>query len=347
MTTSNKRGGFLKSLEVNRQNSNTSETILKDKFLSKTDNFVCEVSRFIISNSPQINLIDEDMFQVLTRGDQNFTTATVVNLPYALAVFHPTNYRTWLELARQMEEFFSALNVHFDDDRIQFKLLPNGMFQLVMDDWFATRFYLKVGQETQKYTGFKEFLFLTFDGDDYYNPINGIQYLFDVADQNAYDALPAGFGVAFEGETMEDNERGEIFQSGRPLSTFDHLLSLDVVSYFPIANTISVLDGTEEHEFILARFPLNDYSSVHTKMDTIDDEVARQRTMIETVNIGLEDLCRKNPSTITTYLLPGDIQHCLFRLETRYIQSGVIKRVPTDMEEGFWSIKLVFSKKET
>ena len=65
MTTSNKRGGFLKSLEINRQNSNTSETILKDKFLSKTDNFVCEVSRFIISNSPQINLIDEDMFQVL------------------------------------------------------------------------------------------------------------------------------------------------------------------------------------------------------------------------------------------------------------------------------------------
>ena len=68
MTIANQRGGFLKTLEINRDGSASSETNLKDTFLKKTEGYVMQVTRFVVNNSPPLNLIDEPMFTVLRRG---------------------------------------------------------------------------------------------------------------------------------------------------------------------------------------------------------------------------------------------------------------------------------------
>ena len=73
----------------------------------------------------------------------------------------------------------------------------------------------------------------------------------------------------------------------------------------------------------------------------------QRQTTQEIVNLGLEDLCRNNPNAVSNFLLPGEIRQCTFKLETRYINDGVITKQPTDMEQGFWSLKLLFSKKMT
>ena len=63
--------------------------------------------------------------------------------------------------------------------------------------------------------------------------------------------------------------------------------------------------------------------------------------------MGLEDLARGNPNVASVFMLPGSIRQVTITLYTRYYVEGKIVRVPTDMTNGFWALKLLFSKKST
>ena len=251
MTTVNRRGGYYKSLEINREGSASSNTVLKDTFLKKAEGYVCQVTRFVVNNTPPLNLIDEDMITVQRRG--NAAIANVLHLNDTLRIFKPGPYRTWLELARKIEEFCDNLNTHFQQPSIEFRLLGNGWFQLKLYGGFTTTYYLEFGTETQKYTGLKQYMFVVQDDeDDQFTQENGDQFLFD-------PDVP-GF---FNDENLENVTSDFVFMSGRSLSAFDHRLYHDVVAFFPIANIVTFLDGKESHEFVLARFPLSDYKEIH------------------------------------------------------------------------------------
>ena len=349
MTTANARGGWLKTLEINRDGSASSDTVLKDTFLKKAEGYVCQVSRFIVNNTPRLNLIDEVMIEVLRRGQAPGDTVGTVLPTGGQPEFQPSAYRTYLELARKMEQYCVALNDHFGQPSIEFQLRSNGTFQLKLYRGFTSVYYLKIGKETQKFTGLPEYIFVTTDGNVTYTQRDGVQRLFNVNDADHLAArIAAGQAISFNAQMFnhavaEDRQ----FTSGRPMSAFDHRLSLDVVAYWPISNIISFLDGKESHEFVFARFPVSDYLEIHNKTVVVGGDLRRSHIIQETVNLGIEDLCRNNPNTVSNYLLPGELRHCNFRLETRYIADGVITRVPTDMDEGFWSLKLLFSKKMT
>ena len=332
MTTVNRRGGYYKSLEINREGSASSNTVLKDTFLKKAEGYVCQVTRFVVNNTPPLNLIDEDMITVQRRG--NAAIANVLHLNDTLRILKPGPYRTWLELARKIEEFCDNLNTHFQQASIEFRLLGNGWFQLKLYGGFTTEYYLEFGTETQKYTGLKQYMFVVQDNNgNIHTQENGNNYL--LAAGNFNPNFPANVTSNF------------VFMSGRSLSAFDHRLYHDVVAFFPIANIVTFLDGIESHEFVLARFPLSDYKEIHNVITVSGGVVQQSKTMQETVNLGLEDLCRNNTLTVTTTLLPGELRHCNFRLETVYLSDGKIIRVPSNMDEGFWSLKILFSKKET
>ena len=55
----NSRNGVLKTLEISRDNSNESVTMLRDDFLKKPENYTLNVSKFITNTTPVLNLIDE------------------------------------------------------------------------------------------------------------------------------------------------------------------------------------------------------------------------------------------------------------------------------------------------
>ena len=131
------------------------------------------------------------------------------------------------------------------------------------------------------------------------------------------------------------------------MSAFDHRLSLDIVcAGMPYSTTTTCFSGVEDHDFVLARFPISDYVEMFTKIEAGTSHVKKNRIVQETVNLGLEDLCRGNPNTITNFLLPGEIRYCQFTLQTRYLSGGKIIKVPSDFENGgFWSLQLLFSKK--
>ena len=69
--------------------------------------------------------------------------------------------------------------------------------------------------------------------------------------------------------------------------------------------------------------------------------------MKEVLKIGLEDLTNSNPDYTSIFLLPGKIRHVNIKLVTRYMSEGKIVEVPTDMKDGTWVLKLLFSKKAT
>lgn len=185
MTTANQRGGYLKRLSISRDGESTSLTTFAELFLKKTDNYVLQIPRFVTSIMPPINLITEIMFEILPRGNVGVLPENAgANLLEGSHQFAAQPYRCWSELARQLQLFFdNADHVLGDNNEIKFLLLDDGCFRLKLSPDFFDIFYIKVGAETQKKTGFPEYMFQvrgTEDGElKYFDHTDGQEYLFD------------------------------------------------------------------------------------------------------------------------------------------------------------------------
>mgnify|MGYP001082277092 CR=1 FL=1 len=106
-----------------------------------------------------------------------------------------------------------------------------------------------------------------------------------------------------------------------------------------------ILDGQEEHEYILARFPYNNLKRFTSKLIETDSGTQDIVILDEKFGAGLVDLTLGNPNYESNFLLNGDIQQISITLFTRYYENGVIKRVPMVMNDGLWYLRLIFSKK--
>ena len=115
MTTANKRGGFVKSLEISRDGSNRSNTMLKNTFLKKGSNYVCQLTKFITNLTPKLNLDSEIMFEILPRGPAGAsadTTTFAAHWRDEWRQFTPTPYFSVCDLAMQLEKFFKRYSAY-------------------------------------------------------------------------------------------------------------------------------------------------------------------------------------------------------------------------------------------
>ena len=337
MTTANQKGGYLKRLSVSRDGESTSITTFRERFLKKTENYVLQIPRFITSATPKLNLISEAMFSIYVRANVAYL------LPAApVYTFTPTNYRSWSELGRQMQLFFKGVSEdELDEHFIEFSVLDDGCFRLNLSVNFCKLYYIKVGPETQKKTGFPEYMFQVRGTEGtvtrHFDHTDGLKYLIET------DPLGIPRFAAYQDDVTEPIK----FDSRFPLDSFDTRISLDVIVTFPMSSRISVFNGKEGREFMLARFPLTDYKQLHSRIDVPTGVLSAATTIKEVIQTGLQDLTLTNPEMISVFMLPGTIYHANFQLNTRYYSEGKIVSVPTDMENGFWNIELLFSKKKT
>ena len=125
----------------------------------------------------------------------------------------------------------------------------------------------------------------------------------------------------------------------------DDRLSLDLVSTFPASRKINILDGVEQHDYILARFDLSDYKEFRSVTTQDPDTMSSSVEITETYEAGLENMTRGNPDYESNLLLNGSLQQIHLMLFTRYLENGVIKRVKAEMNDGFWHCRILFSKK--
>jgi len=125
----------------------------------------------------------------------------------------------------------------------------------------------------------------------------------------------------------------------------DTRMSIDISCTFPNASKMSFLNGVENKEYVLGRFWLNDYKKLETKQQFNDDGFTGKLDLQESSILGLEDLARGNPGVETNFLLPGNIQLVKLKLNTRYFEGDKIITRDTVVGPGFWSLKMLFTKK--
>ena len=345
MTFANLKGGYLKTIEVSRDNFHFSKTMLSEELIKKSDNYVIQVPRFITNTCPNLNIIDEIMLEILPRGHHNENLAQAdARLPVwlqldSLRQFQPSGYKSWSELARLMSKFFKKLcTLSGDDDLIVFSLLDNGTFKLTFSATFCDAFYIKVGPQTQLKTGFPEYIFqiaLTIGVTTLYTHVDGLDYLFTVA-----------LGVVSFTDIQDTVPLPVSFISTFSLNKFDDRLSIDCNCTLPISSKIVVLDGNERRDFILCRFPFVDLHEVHSEV-TSDDMFTRKQVVEERIDLGLTDFTRNNPDTVAVMMLPGYIQVMDILLQVRYFSNGKIVTQNMDFSNGFFDFKLILSKKAT
>jgi hypothetical protein len=351
-TQANLRGGYIKTLEISQDESNQSKCMLSDEFLKKADHYVLQVSRFISNVTPNINTYDENVFEVLRRPNPNeaFTTvAAAPLLPESIRVFKPQHVKTALEMVRQMRVFadrHDGLTVILkEDNTVRISLSPD----------FGENYYIRVGPITQKLLGLREYLFyfryrvvggqatlVARNNRD--NPGTNVHLFWTVFEANFQQGLVVAdnFTAFRPAEASILGARAELYESGNTISCLDTRLSLDVEASFPLSTQHQILNGAESHDYLLGRFPIGDYIDHHVSYTD-----RNKYSVLETVNLGLEDLCRKNPDTIANYMLPGEIRVVNITIRTRYVENQTIKTVPTDYSNGgFFSLKLLFSKKQ-
>ena len=385
-TIANTKGGLLKTLTISRTASSDSITTLRDDFIKKTSNYVCQIPLFIMNNATRLSLLDEVMFEIRPKGaEDDDATVFVFPVPWQTSSyqFRPRPYRTWVELARQMERFFHRFGViaeiigfpgyvkvmppggfpytnveqdgvvsyeelDAEDDldnpegrHIAFTLDDDGRFSLEFDLWFSTYFYLKLGPQTVKKTGFPEYMFvITDEYGETATHNDGVDSLFD-----ALQLILGNYIFTEEVENLIIAKRK--FTSIFSLETFDDRLSIDCIATFPISSRISSFNGKEARDFLLARFAIGDYEKNTSEVMVAQGRLQNVNVMKEVLKIGLEDLTNSNPDYTSIFLLPGKIRHVNIKLVTRYMSEGKIVEVPTDMKDGTWVLKLLFSKKAT
>ena len=342
MSIANRKGGFIRTLEVSQDDSSVSETVLNDNFLTKTNNYLCQVEHFISSNAQPLNTIDEVYFEVLARGTPLEGPGDVVNLPAAVRQFRPAHYFSTIELARQIQQWTSTLNAYLnvaqnvDETHITSSFTAAGKLSFTLYPVFSTLYYIRVGEDTRNLTGLREYIFVVNDGH------------VDIWNENDNSHLQLIGNLDFFTHTPANATQGTFSTpTVAPLSVFNRLLSLDVVATFPISTKPSVLNGAESNDYVLARFPAAAYQETSNRIDVYGRGMLNNVVLSESINTGLTDMTRDNTETISNHLLNGKIRHCNIKLENRYLEKGEIVRTPCDFTHGFFTIKLLFSKLET
>ena len=376
----NQQGTFYKSISIERNGESHSNTILKTEFLKKTENYSCLVQDFVTNITPRLNTSKEVAFQVFVRGAGG-TLVVDATFPafwrIADTQFTPTPYHSAIEFLRQAQQFFHKFgflvrklgaggiageldaagradgypffkkhNDGSNDDAgnpydggwgdlndegrmISCKLKSDGTIRIEVTADFANAFYVVVGADTQRLLGLNPRLYVILQDDGTYSTtalfINGL-------DQ---------FEAEVDNVVLQEN----MFESRNALHQLDERLSIDIVATLPISNKVFAKNGKEEHEYILARFPINDYNRFETTLESTPESVTDSVIVREDINVGLEDLTRKSPSSSSVFLLPGTIQQINIQLYTRYFINGTVVSSPTKMEFGFWKLKLLFGKK--
>lgn len=353
MSIANQKGGFFRTLEINRDSAADSATTLIEPILKQAQNYIVQVQRFVTNFTPPINTFTTPMFTVRSKGvvSDEGNTVFFAHNAQSLEVagqtaFTPTFIHTTTELVRQIIAFFQNV------DGVTATPTPGLQVSLSITKEFGRLQYIEVGESYRSLLGLPKYI-IYFRGKETYNPeapltgtelvLTESKYLFRRVDELADDEKVAEEHyyrptLAFKAEDPEHHA----VVSGTSLLLCDTRQFIDITFTMPHISQLTILDGTEERKKLLARFPLRDFENT----EHVSGEGYRSYGVRETVTLGQEDLCRKNPNVHTMLLLPGEVQHANIRIETTYLESKKFKTIPANFgPSGFWSLKLLLAKK--
>ena len=385
MSIANQKGGFNVLLTVAQNNSNESLCILQKPLLKKAQNWSLQITDFFINKTPALNRELDEQLRIVPYFAGGFSAGylprdyiftpnnayTIMEYVVQLQQFfdrfsflfwmygsgnslgttpaqeaafitgaeipqNPVNYTKSNFVPDQFDP-----NFDLDDDepveegysnfsRICYASLNNDLrLQITLEPVFLANFRIVCQEHFSARLGFPEVI--------YYITNAAQEEHLPPEDYNDLDILTITTRVVPPTDYT--------WVSTFTVRELDDRLSLDVISTFPASQKINVVDGKEQGEYVLARFDLSDYKYFETVATHNDDALSQGVQINETYEAGLENLTRGNPDYESNLLLSGSLQQVHLMLRTRYRTRGVIESVPTDMEDGFWHARLLFSKK--
>jgi hypothetical protein len=135
---------------------------------------------------------------------------------------------------------------------------------------------------------------------------------------------------------------GLTWRSQRSLKALDTRLEYDIMCTVNTDSKIEVFNGVESRKKFIARFPIGETIVRHDTL-TVD---SNQNSVSEIVNVGLEDLCRKNVDTQTLILMNGEVLILNTKIECRYMDDKkIVTRAAGLDDNGFFYLQLLFSKR--
>ena len=384
MSVVNHKGGFFATMRIQQNSRSEALCMLEKPFLKKAENFALQITDFFINKPPILNRdlggqlrirpFGADLSDGYREDDYLFTPQNCYTVcEYAVQLqefFNKFSFLFWkygvanaIGTTNAQDNLFieTAEDIaHTGVNYVQKNIVPNiinpeeaptvdegyiGLpkicscslrsdlkIQIKLEPIFCANFFIECMDNFRTRLGFPQYLFTisTLLGDDIVAPAR----------------LYAAEGVFIE--EVDDRlapDNAITFFSDYSIRELDDRLSLDVVCTFPASRKISVIDGKETHEYLLARFDLSNYKRFES-VSYQDNERMHDGTQItETYQAGIENLTRGNPDYESNLLLPGSVHQVHLMLYTRYLERGKIERVKTDMQDGFWHTRLLFSKK--
>ena len=247
---------------------------------------------------------------------------------YTKSNFVPDQFNDWEIGDPYVNEGYSVLQKNI----CVLSLTVDLRLELTLSKEFFSNFYVQCEPHFQTRLGFPEYIFHMIDGNfDELTPANTV---FTDIDQ-----------LVIEARVHLDEAINRTWVSQFPVRSLDDRMSLDVISTFPSSRKTSVFDSVQTEEYLLVRFDLSDYKEFQAVVTQDDDRMKTGVTINETYEASLENLTRGNPDYESNHLLSGTLQQVHLMLRTRYRTQGKIQTVKTDMSDGFWFARLLFSKK--
>lgn len=385
MSIANQKGGFNVTLRVTQNGSAESMCVLQKPILKKAENWSLQITDLFINKTPALNrqlneqlrivpIADGGVFSAGYRpSDYIFTPENCYTvMEYVIQLqqfFNRFSFLFWRygianslgTTPEQEAEFITGASIattavnythsnyvrnpdweEGDEDGDEFvdegynnliqicsaSLDSDLKLRIHLKTQFLANFYIRLQDHFATRMGFPPILYLiVIDGQEQHEPPEVFGEL---------DAFIIQARIPPAGQTVV---------SDKTIRELDDRVSLDLFSTFPASRKINVVNGVEQHEYLLARFDLSDYKTFESLTTHTSTEMVGSTEITETYEGGLENMTRGNPDYESNHLLSGSLQHVHLMLRTRYNEQGVMKTIPTEMNDGFWHCKMLFSKK--
>ena len=224
-----------------------------------------------------------------------------------------------------------------------------GRLQLNISSQFWCNYYIKFDDVFAKIIGFPQFLYAADIGGN----IQVSNRTNDAGEYNMVALYSPPPNPLFSLDTTV--EEGRNVKSTKSLFNFDDRLSFDLEVSLPLSMSIDILNGSENHTYVLSRFQITDYKHTTTRTKSKNGYLLSEGIFQDNL-VGRIDLVRDEPNSHVSQLINGKIQAMNVRVILRYRKYEVVNDVlqftiesrPIEMDAfGFYDILTQFNKRLT
>ena len=377
MTFVNEKGGHAVSLTILQTERPEVDCMLRDPILKKAENYAIQLTDFVLSTLPKINPhIHAPFLELIPYNETDMAGIYGTN-----HIFTPVNCTSVLGLYTQLRRFcerftrmffayglgdgvevFSTLvpmltnaerantpnNFHErhndEEDGISVSLSSDLRLRIILGQECSQNFFVQLSDYASSIVGLPRQIFYI------RHRISGVENIASMQNQTILDDDDEYWddeNILSNREVIDEDDSAKMFESEESIKNFDERMSIDLISTFPISRKVCLFNGEHSEEYLLGRFDLSSFRDFRIQNKYGDGVVTNPTLRVsEKHHTTAVNMTSGFPNYESNHFLNGSIQSVNFKVLVRYIdQHKVITRTPLDLDDGYYQIKCLFTKK--